>query len=193
MKDKDCIPEKDLFGHAKSISIMAMKVVIELTEKCICKIKCNDGGNGTGFFCNIVKDDWESYKVLMTNNHVLNEKDINIGEIIKFSMNNEKEKYEIEIDKDRRVYTNQEYDITIIEIKKNDGLKKESFLEIDNDIFKENIEKIYKQESIYLLHYPKGKEMNCANGVIKRIYEDIIEHTCDSSEGSSGGPLINST
>ena len=50
-------------------------------------------------------------------------------------------------DDSRYFYTNKEYDITIIEIKRNDGLDMESFFEIDNlkDIPMED----YKQKSIY--------------------------------------------
>ena len=35
--------------------------------------------------------------------------------------------------------------------------------------------------------------MNFSNEIINRIYEDnyTIQYLCDSSEGSSGGPLIN--
>ena len=46
---------------------------------------------------------------------------------IKFSINNDEIDYEIEIDKSRKIYTNDKSDITIIEIKK---LDKIDYLEI---------------------------------------------------------------
>ncbi len=97
------------------------------------------------------------------------------------------------IDEKRKIYTNDKYDLTIIEIKKEDGLKNDSFFEIDNRIFNNN-KKVFIKQSIYLLHYPKGKEMKWSNDLIKTIYEDnyTIEHFCDTSEGSSGAPLISS-
>ena len=47
---------------------------------------------------------------------------------------------------------------------------------------------------IYLLHYPKGNRLEYSIGLIKCINEDnyTIKHLCDSSGGSSGGPIINS-
>ena len=74
-KEKNYIPEKDLKDHPKSISIGVMKILIEYAEKKICKIYCNDGGKGTGFFCIIPLDSWNNnLRVLMTNNHVIGEK-----------------------------------------------------------------------------------------------------------------------
>ena len=67
--------EKELVNIPKSIPLVALKLLIPKAETNICKVICNDGGYGTGFFCNI-KNDWNIEKVLMTNNHVLNEEDI---------------------------------------------------------------------------------------------------------------------
>ena len=80
-------------------------------------------------------------------------------------------------------------------MKKNDGLKKKFFFELDNQIFNDNSTIIFKNEQIFLLHYPKGIEMTFSQGLIQNISEDgyTIEHLCSSQEGSSGGPLINST
>ena len=80
------------------------------------------------FFCKIQYTYNITLKVLMTNNHVLNEQDILSGKKIKFSINNELIFYEIEINETRKIYTNKKYDITIIEIGENDKLDKISFL-----------------------------------------------------------------
>ena len=186
------IPEKNLNNHVKGISTEALEMVIEYTKKKVCKIYCNDGGKGTGFFCIIPINEWDNLRVLMTNNHVVGEKELNIGKKIKFTLDNDKEEKEIIIDKKRIKYTNKKYDVTIIEIKKNDGIKNESFFELDNKVFDDY--KIYIKKTVYLLHYPEGKEMTFSEGLIKNIYEDkySIEHLCDSRAGSSGGPLINS-
>jgi hypothetical protein len=42
-------------------------------ENCICKIYKNGGGKGTGFFCNIKYNNY-NIPVMMTNNHVIDEK-----------------------------------------------------------------------------------------------------------------------
>ena len=195
MENEDYIPEKSLKDQSKSVPIESLAILIELTKKRICKIKCSDGSFGTGFFCNIpYKDDWDSLKVLITNYHVINNNDIIPGKKINISINNEEEKKEIIMDESRKTYISETYDITIIELRKEDKIKKESFFEIDNKVFDENPDEIYLNKSIFLLHYPNGEDMNFSNGILKNIYEDkyTIEHLCDSSGGSSGGPLINS-
>ena len=115
---KDYIPEKVLKDHAKSIPIESMAMIFEYAKKRICKIYINSGGKGTGFFCIIPLDEWENLRVLMTNNHVLGENDIAKGKKIKFTLDNDREKKEILIDENRRKYSSDKYDVTIIEIKK---------------------------------------------------------------------------
>jgi hypothetical protein len=97
-----------------------MKIIFDQMEKSICRIKLKDGGNGTGFFCNIPKIGWNPFRVLITNYHVLEEKDIIEGNAIKLSLNNDKINIVLKIDKTRKKYTNRRFDITIIEIKSND-------------------------------------------------------------------------
>ena len=191
----DYIPEKMIKGQANAVPVMKL---LNLVQKRVCKIKCGEG-NGTGFFCNINMDEWDyslRVRALITNRHVLNEDDIKPGKRINFSLNNDEEKYEIEIDKERKIYTSEIYDVTIIEIKDEDKLNKESFFEIDDNIYNPNYN--FNNKSIYLLYYPKGKGMLFQQGSIKNVdikeknYE--IKYLCDndSDDSSSGGPLINS-
>ena len=72
----------------------------------------------------------------MTNNHVLNKDDILPNKIINFSINDGLNNYKIEIDESRKTYTNEDYDVTIIEIKEKDKIDKNSFFDIDNQLFK---------------------------------------------------------
>ena len=129
----------------------------------------------------------------MTNNHVLSKNDLLLNKIIKFSINNESIHYKILIDESRKIYTNENYDITIIELKNYDKIDKNSFFDIDNQIFKEQPND-FRNSQIFLIHYPKGNKVSYSPGVIKLICEDnyTIQHLCDTSGGSSGGPIINS-
>ena len=124
----------------------SMKKLMQLMEQSICKVKLKRGGHGTGFFCNISN----KIPVLITNNHVLGEDDISPGKKINFSTNNDKQNYEIEIDKERRIYSSRKYDITIIELKNEDCIKPDSLLDIDDNIF--NADCNYKNNSVYLLY-----------------------------------------
>ena len=192
MDNKNDIPEKDLENVPVEVPINILRIIIEQIEKSICKIKCNDGGNGTGFFCIIpFPDKFHLLPVLMTNNHVISENDIIKNNKIEFTMNNDKLKFEIIINNFRKIYTNE--DMTIIEIKENDNLSMNSFLEIDYQIFKDNPNDIYKGKSIYLISHPKDGISTYSMGLIKDINEDNCEirHLCKTYPGSSGCPIIN--
>ena len=172
------------------VSLEGTKKILFQMENCICKIYSNNGLTGTGFFCKI-KFQNNLLPVLITNNHVLNEKDIENNKIIKLTINNKVKK--IKIDNTRKKYTNSKLDITFIEIKLNkDEIYENNFMEIDeNDLKKEKeiIELEYKRKSIYILHYPKG-ELNISYGIINDIIDEKINHYCNTEEGSSGSPIL---
>ena len=158
--------------------------IIEQMKNCLCKIKI---GNiqGTGFFCKIPlpKTDEKLY-VMITSNNILKEDilysnnnniDLNIGEgnkIIKINLGN------------RVKYTSEKYNITIIEINKNDNIK--NFLEIYGTV------KYLKDEYVHIIQYPEGN-LSVTYGRIIDVYEDGINkflHTCPTKKGSSGSPII---
>ena len=88
------------------------------------------------------------------------------------------------------------YDISFIEIKDNEkkdiSLILNSFLDIDENIYTEKPNDIYSQQSVYLLHFPYGKEAGFSYGIIKKIGENncSIEHLCEYQFGSSGDLII---
>jgi len=159
----DYMPEKELKGHINSVNKMQLEKILSQMEKCICRIYCNDGSKGTGFFCKIPFPDSNGYQdpleVLITNNHVLSQSDINPGRNFEIYLNDESIKKSINIDKDRLTYTFEKpVDVTFIEIKPNDNIDSDSYIELDENIF--NMEKInsYLKNTVYLLHYPRRKE-----------------------------------
>ena len=82
-------------------------------------------------------------------------------------------------------------DVSFVEIKKSDGLKDDSFLNIDEII--DSPEKTLKKMPIYSLHYPKGDVIKKSEGLIIRLLNNnyYINHLCKWDRLSSGGPLIN--
>ena len=74
----------------------------------------------------------------MTCNHVLDEEDIKIGKTIEYSLDNDKIKYSIKIDDSRILYTNNNFDFTIIQLRKKEYPDVDSLLEIDEGILKKN-------------------------------------------------------
>ena len=110
--------ESILTGYPNIISYECTKKIIQQMEKNISKITIGKE-QGTGFFCKIPFPDLNNMlSVFITNNHIINKEllykdnamiEIDIEEennIRKLNLNN------------RMKYKNEEYDITIIEIKK---------------------------------------------------------------------------
>ena len=93
----------------------------------------------------------------------------------------------------RLTYTNEEKDVTIIEIKKEDGLNFDFFLEMDELMYKDTPKEEYKNKSIYILHYEYGKKAKYSVGKIIFINEDnfTIRHNCTTQTGSSGSVILN--
>ena len=86
------------------------------------------------------------------------------------------------------LYKNEINDIIIIDI--NNQKEIDNYLELDLNILK-RVENTYKNESIYILNYPGGKNVVVSYGTIKNVVENNIEHLCCTDRGSSGSPLIN--
>ena len=194
-KSKDYKPESKKKGRPDSLTQAQLKIALSQMEKTICKIKLADEKIGTGFFCLIpFPDKFNPLPVLITCNHVLDKNNISEGSEINFSLNNEKINKLISINNSRKTYTSIEKDITIIEIKpKDDKVGAESFLDIDENVFKDEDYSVYKDKSVYINHYESGKESKNSIGVIKNIKDDKfnIQHDCTTQEGSSGSPIIN--
>ena len=176
------------------INIEDMNIILQQMKKNICKIINKDGSKATGFFCFIPINDFVLLPVLITCNHVLYDETISSGKQIIITINNDKEMYKILMDNSRKIYTNKEFNITIIEIKESDRLNGISFLEIDNQILNSDIDELnllYKKKPIYLLSYAGGEQSIYSTGVILKLDGIKINHNCSSDYGSSGGPLIN--
>ena len=98
--------------------------------------------------------------VFITNNHIINnellyKKDSKIKIDI---YDDESDNKEINLN-NRMKYTNEEYDITIIEIKEEDKIN--NYLELDEIIINNiinniNKNKLYINKTIYIIQYPEG-------------------------------------
>ena len=195
------IKEKYIQNSLEPVSINSIEVILNQMKNCVCKIHIK-GTKGTGFFTKIpYKNDL--LKVLITNNHILDEECIKDGKNISISLNNETIFKNIKIDSDRKRYTNEIFDVTIIEIKEEiDNIS--DFLILDNQIIDtynlscvennintlDNIYENYENESIYILNYINGKEIFASYGILQSINENKIKHKCNTDTGSSGSPIL---
>ena len=186
------INQENLIEEQKvSVSFEGTKKILFQMENCICKIYLKNEEKGTGFFCKIPFNN-NLLPVLITNNHVLNENNIEDNEIIKLTIN--KEVKEIKLDSLRKKYTNsdKQIDITIIEIRqKIDGIN--DYLELEeNEFSMKNIELEYKKKStyVYILHYLKG-ELNVTYDLIDDIIDNKrANHYYNKEESLSCSPII---
>ena len=131
--------ENGLKNHPNPMSSDQMSYILELIKRCICLIKCPTGGHGTGFFCRIHDQNFLNHKtVLITNYHILKKDDLTEGKKIEFTIKNDTINRELIINK-RKIYANEEFDTTIIELDpQNDLIEPDSFLDIDRQIFSED-------------------------------------------------------
>ena len=182
--------EKKLKNSIESVSISCTTTILEQMMNCICNIKLK-GSTGTGFFCKIPKGygNNETLDCLLTNYHNIDEKYLNENNGISLLLKDNTEPKFIDLFQKREKYFNKDYDITIIEILKSDKIKK--FLELDENIFKENNKISYEDESIYILQHQKGKNALVSYGLLLSIDNFDIIHSCNTDFGSSGSPILN--
>jgi len=187
------------------ISYENIKKIIQQMERCICHINVNNS-IGTGFFCKIPFPDTSNMlPVLITTNHIFNggliyQKDSKINLAVKNSQNH----IQLELN-NRMKYTNEEYDITIIEIRENEGNIINSFLELDNYVINSILEEDkeidlinnlkYNETPLYIPQYAENHLVVSYGVTNAKKDEKEIEyeflHRCSTSNGSTGAPILN--
>ena len=168
------------------INISSTKKILEQMSNYVCKIEVNNKINGTGFFCRV-----NSMKFLMTYYNIIDEKYLKENKELNISLNNDEEHIKIDLGiKRENSYFNKEYNTTFIEIKKDDKIK--NYLELDDNLFKDNKKEYYKNRSIYLLQYLYKKEIYVSYGYINEINDKKeIKYICYTDNGSIGSPILN--
>ena len=197
---EDIIREKYISSSPDSVSFNGTKQIIDQMNNSVCRIFNN--GNGTGFFTKIPYGS-KFLPVLITNNHVINNNDISNKKTISLYLNNDKITKTIKLDKNRKIYTDEQLDVTIIEIKENEDNLNNKYLELDDEIIsyfklnkKENpnyINNIYSNKSIYLINYPEDNDVAVSYGkppILDELNKSKIYHYCTTKEGSSGSPIL---
>ena len=176
MVEKIIITEKQIQNIKKQI------------DNSFCKIECNKE-DVIGFFCYLpIENEINLLPVIIVNNFIKKESD-------KITIYKNNICLSLIIDKKRKIFVVEEDNITIIEIKEDDNLDMNSFLDIDEDIYKEDLKESFVQKIIYLLYYSKSKDIKYSLGVIKDIDEGDdykFEYLCDTENDSpSMGLLFN--
>ena len=155
---------------------------------------------GIGFLCKIPSPDkCNSFSVFITCNNNFNSNAIMNGKEIKllFNLNNNNMIKILRIDESRAIYmgNEKEYNITIIEIKENDGFKNHIFLEIDIDICEEDsLLNMLINNPINIINCSNSFNSEYSKSLIKNINNNnfIIDNSYSTLETLlSGVPIIN--
>ena len=188
MKDYSHYPN---YSHFLNIENIHDFLINQIKNNSVCKI-INKKVSGSGFFCYIPYDNYESrLTVLMTTNGIIGKDDIKVGQKIEIKYANYNKSFFIIINYERKVYNNEKYGISFIEIKQKDSIPNINYLEIDENIdlmdkFKEN-----KTKKIFLLHYPKDNPKLDSGIIFKNEKnKNILEYKCLSQDSSIGGALL---
>ena len=137
------LDEGKITGSIDAISLENMEKITEKMKTSICQVYGEL--TGTGFFCKIPYEG-KRIPVLMTNYHIISDDFLKNNKSFKISINNE-EKYDtININENSKIYSSirDKYDIMIIKLK--DEKNKYNYLDLDDHLFDEDSEDIYKNK-----------------------------------------------
>ena len=195
------IYEKELRKYPNAITYECTEKIWDQMKNKVCNIKIKNWLR-TGFFCKIpfpTKD--KLLPVLITNNHIIDEKVLESKDIPIFIYTKESRRFKPFDLNNRLCYTSKEYDVTIIQIIEKDEIN--HFLELDENVIEniidsknninDNSNNIYINENIYLIQYPEG-DLSVSYGILDEIVNNKkyqFNHLCSTKFGSSGSPILN--
>ena len=162
------------------------KTIIDQATNSLCLTK-NGYNEGEGFFCLIPNSDFAKLQpVLITFN--MNLKD---NKIIKLFYKNQEKIIDLE---SRHVYSNETFEITIIELK-DDEFPPEIFLMLDDSLNNTGKEEIlnaqYLNQEIYLIQTNKEDVPEYFCDKIKEIKDFLIKNYCPNEYINLGSPILN--
>ena len=107
--------------------------------------------SGIGYFCLIPFPDKKNLlPIIILNNLTMEKIHFIQGQKINLIRDKNEKSSEIKLHTDIKIYSNKKYNITFIEIPKN---MSENYLQIDDDLMKDNLNEIYKNKNIDLYSY----------------------------------------
>ena len=181
------------------VTFKETNIILEQMENSICKVFMSSDVSdfGTGFFC-IIPYKGSRLKVLITGYDVLSKENLLSEKEIKIELNNQLKV--IDINDNRKIYSNYEFNITIIEINPYKDKINGFFLELDHDIFRymdkekgEKICQLFQFSTVYTLQISKRYGKAVSYGIIRKSNEFTIHHSCSTDSSSTGSPILNLT
>ena len=169
-----------------SVSINKTEKILSQIKNSIFEIKYNNKST-TGFFCKIDHGKG-TINSLIINYNIIDPKINKDNKTLNLSLNDGKEKKEINLNLQRKIYNIEKLDITIIEIIKEDEIDNSVLLELDDNLYQDFSEKL-----LYILQYKIEKEASVSYGV--NMGGDVNKISIDSDMDicSLGAPILNLT
>ena len=170
-------------NYPKPISKHSTKIILEQMDK-LFYIQSEEGDYPiTGFF-SLIKYKDQKIPVLIANRNIIN-KIINNKIDISLLGNN------LQIKFGDIIYDCENYDISIFEIKENQ-IDENLYLDIDELLYKTDVEIYYSGESIYSIYYDyKEKQFVTSYGVINNILNSEIIFSCNINSNIKFAPIFN--
>ena len=179
--------------EGENLTLQKNMILNDKTKESVCQVKTANG-YGSGFICKIKYHQIDEIYCLITNNHVLNENQLNQPEknFIEIKLDNQTKK--LFFNSGRKIWTNEKIDYTCIQILKEDNiLENISTFEIDDNCYDENYNsgKYDKMGIVIPVINPKI-EIELPQGIIEytNINKYKFFHNCNTEPGNSGGPII---
>ena len=151
--------------YPKSVSETCTKKILEQMKNSFYKIYKNDGKTqiGTGFF-SYIQCASKNVPVIIINPVEVYKEDIDPLIIVKNNVTKE-----IKLGETR--FKNKTLNIAVFEIKRNEK-DKLYFLDIDERMYKKDVENYFRNEPVYAIQYIKKKALEVSYGVINNISND---------------------
>lgn len=150
----------------------------------------NEEGYGTGFMV--------GRNLLMTNNHVLENKELAKNSIVEFEYeldenNVVKSAVAFQLDPSKLFFTSVSLDFTLVYVKESAISGGKSIEEYPPIPLIVQVGKITTESSVSIIQHPKGQRKSIAlrNNKVKDILDHFLHYETDTERGSSGSPVFN--
>ena len=167
-----------------TISKQCTKTILEQLNKSLYKIEYGKEREPIiGFFCHI-KYENKNIPVFITNYEAFY---LATHKSIKVKTNKET----ISVELGNIKYFDKDYDLSILQIKENKNTNKIYFLELDENVYKNNNEIHYNNSSIYTIHYNQDKNIYATFGAIKYINKSKMILSTNINLNFKDSPVFN--
>ncbi|MFM9949452.1 MAG: endonuclease [Saprospiraceae bacterium] len=149
-------------------------------------------GFGTGFLI--------GRNLLMTNNHVLDTKEVTQNSIIEFEYeldenNSTKSSVSFRLDPVKLFFTSPDLDFTIVYVVDDSITGGKTITDYGSIPLIAQVGKITTESSVSIIQHPSGRRKSIAlrNNTVKDILDHFLHYETDTEPGSSGSPVFNDT